>query len=258
MAIDAMLEYVLLQHLQHAPLTRAELVRRTSATDHSVQSALDELVRGTYVERRPHQGMPAEYELTANGVARMKMVGEIIESPSAAIGKAVTGLLRGIAVEATRNQPPEKPQQPPRFRPPPARPSTVRDRLLLSDSDRSLCSDALAEQFGLGRIDKTELDRRTNLLYAAKTRGQLRQVFDGLPKPVLDKPPPRTVGIPQWRWTVFKVLGVLSVPFLLLGASMMYAHPNVLTFFIGVFLLGGGLLWNYLAWIWTTRGHRSQ
>jgi hypothetical protein len=36
--MDAMLEHVLLVQLQHAPLTRAELVRRTSATDHTVQA----------------------------------------------------------------------------------------------------------------------------------------------------------------------------------------------------------------------------
>ena len=257
MAIDAMLEYVLLQHLEHAPLTRAELVRRTSTTDHSVQSALDELVQGTYVKRRPQQGMPAEYELTVNGVARMKVVGEIIESPSAAIGKAIGGVLRGIAVEATRGQPPEKPQ-PPRFRPPPARPSMVRDRLLLSDPERSLCSDALAEQFGLGRIDKAELDRRTNLLYAAKNRGQLRAVFEGLPAPVLEIPLKLPGEPARWRVRVFNGAVVVSVPFLLMGASMLASHANVATVLCGVFFLVGGGAWDYFAWSWMSNSRDSD
>lgn len=114
----------------------------------------------------------------------------------------------------------------------------------MSDADRSLCSEALAEQFGLGRIDKTELDRRPDLLYAAKTRGHLSAVFEGLPAPVLDKPPGKAA------------VAVLSVPFLVLGAAMMSSPPNVATFLVGEFLFVGALGWNYFAWFWATRAHR--
>jgi hypothetical protein len=134
----------------------------------------------------------------------------------------------------------------------------VRNKLLLSDADRSLCSDALAEQFSLGRIDKTDLDRRTDLLYAAQTRGELREVFDGLRAPVLDKPPARSEGIPRWRMTVFKILSVLSVPFLLLGVSMMWAHVNLTIFITGAFCFVGALAWNYFAWFWASRGHKAR
>ncbi|MFF0265585.1 DUF1707 domain-containing protein [Kribbella sp. NPDC004536] len=231
-----------------------------------MQSALDQLVEETFVKRRPQQGMPAEYELTVNGAGRLKVVGEIIESPSAAIGKAIGGVLKGIAVEAMRPNPPSQsqsqsqqpPRQPPRLRRPPARPSMVRDRLLLSDPDRSLCSDALAEQFSLGRIDKPELDRRTNLLYAAKNRGQLREVFEGLPAPVLDKPIKVPGETPRWRVWVYKCAVAVSVPFLLLGASMLASHANVATVLFGVFFLVGGGVWDYFAWSWMSRSRDSS
>ncbi|HZX05335.1 hypothetical protein, partial [Kribbella sp.] len=82
MAVDVVLEHVLLLNLRHAPLTRTELARRTSASERTVQAALDELVGDTYVVRRPQQGMPAEYELSAAGSMRLKVVAELAESPS--------------------------------------------------------------------------------------------------------------------------------------------------------------------------------
>jgi DNA-binding GntR family transcriptional regulator len=54
------LEHAVLEHLQFAPLSRAELVRRTGAGDRRVQAALDELVAGTFVVRRPQDGPRVE------------------------------------------------------------------------------------------------------------------------------------------------------------------------------------------------------
>ncbi|MFD7156415.1 DUF1707 domain-containing protein [Kribbella sp. NPDC059898] len=108
MAIDAMLEHVLLTQLRHAPLTRAELVRRTGATDDTAQSALDELVEDGSVARLTQRGMPAEYELTGAGAVRLKLVAEMLDSPSRAIGRALGGLLAGALSEGALDSSPER------------------------------------------------------------------------------------------------------------------------------------------------------
>jgi DNA-binding HxlR family transcriptional regulator len=243
---NPVLEQVVLEHLQFAPLSRAELARRTGASHHEVQAVLDQLVSDTFVVRRPQDGLPADYELTPNGAARLKMVKELFNSPFTAMGKAV-----GAAVVETQRRRRYAVRRPAGWKPP------VRSRLLLSDADRSACSAALAEQFGIGRIDKAQLDRRTDLLYAAQTRGDLGAVFEGLPAPVLDKPPAPPAGTPKWRKVVHKIAIALSVPFLLMGAGLALTEPDLDDFIVGVILLGGGLVWNYLAWFWATRDRRS-
>jgi hypothetical protein len=174
------------------------------------------------------------------------MVKELFDSPFTAIGKAV-----GAAVVETQRRRRYTVRRPAAWKPP------VRSRLLLSDADRSACSAALAEQFGIGRIDKAQLDRRTDLLYAAKTRGDLVAVFEGLPAPVLDKPPAPPAGTPKWRKVVLKIAVALSVPFLVMGAGLVLTEPDLDDFIVGVILLGGGLVWDYLAWFWATSGRRS-
>jgi hypothetical protein len=80
------LEHALLEHPQFAPLSRAELVRRTGAGDRRVQAALDELVKGTYVVRRPQDAGPADYEITAAGSGRLELVENLVESPLKVMG----------------------------------------------------------------------------------------------------------------------------------------------------------------------------
>ena len=59
-------------------LSRAELVRRTGAGDRRVQAALDELVKGAFVVRRPQDAGPVDYEITAAGSGRLELVGETL------------------------------------------------------------------------------------------------------------------------------------------------------------------------------------
>ncbi|MGW7679128.1 DUF1707 domain-containing protein [Kribbella sp. NPDC054772] len=254
MTDNPVLEQVLLQHLQFAPLTRAELVRRAGSTDQEVQATLDELVSGTFVVRRPQDGLPAEYELTPAGVVRLKTVQELFSSPFAALGKTIGGAI----IEAKRRPAGERPRPRARQTVQDMVRDKVLDKLLLSDADRLLCSTALGEQFGLGRIDKPELDRRTNLLYAAKTRGDLTAVFDGLPDPVLDKPSAVLPGVPKWRKVVFQLAFWLSVPFLFSGFALVATHHDLGDLIGGLIMLAGAGTWDYFAWTWATKGRRSD
>lgn len=55
--------------------------------------------------------------------------------------------------------------------------------LRVSDAERQAVADRLAEHFGDGRLDKTEFDERASQAMNAKTRGDLRGLFDDLPEP---------------------------------------------------------------------------
>ncbi|MFD3406802.1 DUF1707 domain-containing protein [Kribbella sp. NPDC058693] len=211
MGDEPALEHALLEHLQFAPLTRAELSRRTGVGDHRVQTALDDLVAGTYVVRRPQDAGPADYEITAAGSGRLQVVEELVESPLKMMGK-----LFAATVADTIH-----PRQ--------TTPADPRD-LWLSDDDRSVCSAALANQYAVGRIDRGELGRRTDLLLTAKTRRELDPIFEGLPVPDLAEPitlPPGAKG-PNWG-----TVAVLLVPVLLvvgiIGLNIWRGHASLPT-----------------------------
>jgi len=55
--------------------------------------------------------------------------------------------------------------------------------LRVSDAERQAVADRLAEHFGDGRLDQTEFDERVSQAMNAKTRGDLRGLFDDLPDP---------------------------------------------------------------------------
>src|SRR6059058_1380829 len=85
----------------------------------------------------------------------------------------------------------------------------------LTDEERRVCTDDLAEQFAIGRLDEAELHRRVDLLNDAVTHGDLQPIFAGLPAPSLYKPPPRKPG--RWRWAAFAGAVWMAVPFVLTG-----------------------------------------
>lgn len=87
MGNDPALEQMLLEHLRFAPLTRAELVRRTGADNQRVQGALDTLVRETFVVRRPQDDSPEDYELTETGTGRLGVMLDLTNSPLKTMGK---------------------------------------------------------------------------------------------------------------------------------------------------------------------------
>src|SRR5262245_39654703 len=70
--------------------------------------------------------------------------------------------------------------------------------LWLTATERDNCLDELAEQYAVGRLDKSELDRRMDLLDRAVTHGDLGPVFAGLPWPTFRTA--RAVRPRRWQW----------------------------------------------------------
>ncbi|WUJ73406.1 DUF1707 domain-containing protein [Kribbella soli] len=227
MGDQAALEHALLEHLQVAPLTRAELARRTGASERWVQSALDDLVRGTYVVRRPQDAGPADYEITAAGSGRLEVVEELLDSPLKMMGKVFVATVRDTV----------RPRQ--------VQPADPRD-LWLSDDDKAVCGEALAAHYVAGRIDRTELERRSDLLSAGKTRRVLEQVFDGLPLPNLTDPvtlPPGS-NPPTWGSVALLLLPVLCIVLFIAG-SIWSSHASLPTAVLFTALVVGVLLWQF-------------
>lgn len=206
MGNDPLLEQALRHHLRFAPLSRAELVRRTGAADQQVQAALDELIRRTYVVRRPQDGLPDDYELTPAGQAA-----DPEELPFKLLGKflgASMSDLRTIAATDERS-------------------------FLLSDDDRAVCANALGEQFALGRIDKDEHARRTDLLFAARTRADLEAAFDGLPVPDLADP------AADRSWVLPFVLSLAA----LVAVVVILSHPTLPLLILLLVAVAAGFVW---------------
>lgn len=131
-----------------------------------------------------------------------------------------------------------------------ARLVAARRRMLtvrLTQAERNLCSDELAEQFALGRLDEDELDRRVDLLHAAATHADLQQVFTGLPMPPLYARPPQRSG--RWRWAVFAGSVWMAVPFVLVGLAFLVFGREVAAAIFGVPALAGV----FLTWRWAHR-----
>ena len=55
--------------------------------------------------------------------------------------------------------------------------------LRVSDAERTEVTDRLAVHFGEGRLTQAEFDERAAQAMNAKTRGELRGLFDDLPEP---------------------------------------------------------------------------
>lgn len=65
------------------------------------------------------------------------------------------------------------------------------DSLRLSDADRQQALDVLGEHFAQGRLDRDELDERSDAVWSAKTYGDLSPVFADLPGRAAGTPQPR-------------------------------------------------------------------
>ncbi|MEC3978129.1 DUF1707 SHOCT-like domain-containing protein [Amycolatopsis sp. H20-H5] len=71
-------------------------------------------------------------------------------------------------------------------------------QLRISDQDRESALRALGEHVSVGRIDIDEYGDRSVRITSAKTRGELAEVFEDLPKPhpVFDRPAPAMSPVP--------------------------------------------------------------
>ncbi|WP_405062664.1 DUF1707 domain-containing protein [Kribbella sp. NBC_01505] len=121
----------------------------------------------------------------------------------------------------------------------------------LTDEERHLFTDELAEQFAIGRLDELELHRRVDLLNEAVTHADLQPIFHGLPTPSLYRPTPRPTG--RWRWAAFVGAAWLAAPFFLLGLVFLVFGREVAAAIFGV----PAVLWTAVAFRWARRGTRS-
>jgi hypothetical protein len=101
------------------------------------------------------------------------------------------------------------------------------DSLRLSDAEREAALARLGEHYAAGRLDKEEYDERSDAVWSARTRGDLRPVFVDLELPPSPRPPAgvvrrgRRTGLPRPLIAVLVVLAALTVvthlPLILLG-----------------------------------------
>ena len=93
----------------------------------------------------------------------------------------------GIMTRPTPSSPPRSHGLVPRFRY-----AYTDEHIRVSDAERTEVADRLAAHFGEGRLTQAEFDERAGQAMNAKTRGDLRGLFDDLPEPV----PPVAPGVP--------------------------------------------------------------
>jgi hypothetical protein len=146
-------------------------------------------------------------------------------------GKPAVGELMGLAAAAGQE----------------ARVAAARRRaasIRLTDEERRVCTDDLAEQFAVGRLDEDELHARVDRLNQAVTHADLQPVFTGLPAPSLYKPEPRTPG--RWRWAAFAGAVWLAAPFFLTGLVLLVFGREVAAAIFGL----PALAWTFVAYRW--------
>lgn len=122
----------------------------------------------------------------------------------------------------------------------------------LTDEERRLATDELAEQFAVGRLDELELHRRVDLLNDAVTHGDLQPIFAGLPVPSLYTPPARKPG--KWRWAGFAAAAWMAVPFVLTGLLFMVFGREIAAAIFGL----PALAWTFYAYRWASRPAREE
>ncbi|MEV6912340.1 DUF1707 domain-containing protein [Amycolatopsis sp. NPDC051071] len=128
-------------------------------------------------------------------------------------------------------------------------------RLRISDQDRESALTALGEHMSVGRIDIDEFGERSAKVTAAKTRGELSDVFVDLPEPhpVFDVPKaavatsePERPAPPPWAGLspVQRVMGAL-LPLLFIGTLAFIIGTGatwwLLAIPVGVSVLGEGI-----------------
>jgi hypothetical protein len=134
-----------------------------------------------------------------------------------------------------------------------AREAATRRRMMplrLTSAERAMCSDELAEQFAVGRLDKAELDHRLDQLHSAVTHADLRPVFAGLPLPPLYRREPQRSR--TWRWITFAGAVGLALPFVLLGLVFLVFGHEIAAAIFGL----PAMMWVVATWRWAASGRR--
>jgi hypothetical protein len=106
----------------------------------------------------------------------------------------------------------------------------------VSDAERQAVADRLAEHYSEGRLDQAEFDDRAGRAMSAKTRADLRGLFDDLPEPGLAGVPADATssGSPARRRRRHSGRGILAV---------------ALIIFI-VVAAGHTVFWLTVPWLW--------
>jgi hypothetical protein len=92
--------------------------------------------------------------------------------------------------------------------------------MLVGDVEREAALSGLSQAYGDGRLTQAELDRRTDLVLHARTRGDLDVAYDDLPRTAdrQDGASPRS--------TTFAVAALLSLPVVVLGLLLLGADET--------------------------------
>ncbi len=142
-----------------------------------------------------------------------------------------------------------------RKRRPPIRPPGR--ALPLTEADRAQCDRALAQLYVRRQIDETQLARRVELLNRALTRADLRQVFEGLPFPVLATPPApaRPKGVARFSAEPAKADRALVVQLAkTFGVGVVFAgviiatNPSMMLLLVLLVVTGGNMFLAYRDW----------
>lgn len=124
--------------------------------------------------------------------------------------------------------------------------------LRLTDEERRICTDELAEQFAVGRLDEPELHRRVDRLNDAVTHADLQPIFAGLPAPSLYKPKPQKPG--RWRWAAFVGAVWMALPFALTGLVFLVFGREIAAAIFGL----PALAWVFFTYRWASRPRREE
>jgi hypothetical protein len=121
--------------------------------------------------------------------------------------------------------------------------------LRASDAERNEVADRLSRHFAEGRLDQAEFKERLDRAMGATTRGDLRGLFDDLPRLHSETPPP-----PSRRRRL--------VPFALIIAFVVLAAGTSISFVHGTYVDGPRLTWLVLVaaglFFWARSGRRHH
>lgn len=126
----------------------------------------------------------------------------------------------------------------------------------IGDADRETALTALGEHMSAGRIDLDEYGERSAKVTAAKTRGELAELFSDLPEPhpVFGAPPPKTTAVEPPKppgalsYTdrpLSQRVAAATMPVLFVGAIALGLTTHIWWFVALPFILGaiGQSLW---------------
>jgi hypothetical protein len=110
--------------------------------------------------------------------------------------------------------------------------SQADSNLRASDAERNEVADKLSRHYADGRLDQTEFKARLDRAIGATTRGDLKGLFDDLPR-LADETPPRH----RHRSRLLSFILIVALVAVAAGSTISYLHfPWLLLAVAGLFL----------------------